>query len=65
MGIEQQREKLNINKSMLQKWRKQQDGLHQVKTKLGFRGNKVRWPELEDELEQWVVEQRAASRSGK
>ncbi|KAK6317614.1 hypothetical protein J4Q44_G00130140 [Coregonus suidteri] len=64
MGIEQQREKFNINESMVRKWRKQEDDLRQVKkTKQSFRGNKARWPQLEDKLEQWVVEQRAASRS--
>lgn len=54
----------NVNESMVRKWRKQQDALCQVKkTKQSFRGNKARWPQLEDQLEQWVVEQRAASRS--
>ncbi|KAK6299839.1 hypothetical protein J4Q44_G00298720 [Coregonus suidteri] len=54
----------NINESMVRKWRKQEDDLRQVnKTKQSFRGNKARWPQLEDKLEQWVVEQRAASRS--
>ncbi|XP_047456982.1 uncharacterized protein LOC125017634 isoform X2 [Mugil cephalus] len=49
---------------MVRKWRKQQDDLRQVKkTKQSFRGNKARWLQLEDKLEQWVVEQRAASRS--
>ncbi|KAF4092990.1 hypothetical protein AMELA_G00027190 [Ameiurus melas] len=51
----------NINESMVRKWRKQQDDLRQVKkTKQSFRGNKARWLHLEDKLEQWVVEQRAA-----
>lgn len=54
----------NVKESMVRKWRKQQDALCQVKkTKQSFRGNKARWPQLEDQLEQWVVEQRAASRS--
>uniref|UniRef100_A0A146PAS9 Tigger transposable element-derived protein 7 n=1 Tax=Fundulus heteroclitus TaxID=8078 RepID=A0A146PAS9_FUNHE len=54
----------NINESMVRKWRKQEDDLRQVKkTKRSFRGNKARWLPLEDKLEQWVVEQRAASRS--
>ncbi|XP_013880698.1 uncharacterized protein LOC106529748 [Austrofundulus limnaeus] len=54
----------NINESMVRKWRKQEDELRQVKkTKQSFRGNKARWPQLEDKLKQWVVEQRAASRS--
>ena len=54
----------NVNESMVRKWRKQEDDLRQVKkTKRSFRGNKARWLPLEDKLEQWVVEQRAASRS--
>ena len=54
----------NINESMVRKWRMQEDDLRQVKKiKQSFRGNKARWPRLEDKLEQWVVEQRAASRS--
>ena len=54
----------NINESMVQKWRKQADELRQVKkTKKSFRGNKARWPQLEDKLEQWVIEQRAATRA--
>ena len=54
----------NINESMVRKWRMQEDDLRQVKKiKQSFRGNKARWPQLEDKLEQWVVEQRAASRS--
>uniref|UniRef100_A0A8C5PNZ8 HTH CENPB-type domain-containing protein n=1 Tax=Leptobrachium leishanense TaxID=445787 RepID=A0A8C5PNZ8_9ANUR len=54
----------NINESMVRKWRKQEDALHQVKkTKLSFRGNKARWPQLEDKIEQWVIEQRTAGRS--
>ncbi|CAM4731030.1 unnamed protein product [Leuciscus chuanchicus] len=52
----------NINESMVRKWRKQEDDLRQVKkTKQSFRGKKARWPQLEDKLEQWVVEQRAAT----
>uniref|UniRef100_A0A8C5WM40 HTH CENPB-type domain-containing protein n=1 Tax=Leptobrachium leishanense TaxID=445787 RepID=A0A8C5WM40_9ANUR len=54
----------NINESMVRKWRKQEDALHQVKkTKLSFRGNKARWPQLEDKIEQCVIEQRTAGRS--
>ena len=46
----------NINESMVRKWRKQEDNLRQVKkTKQSFRGNKTRWPQLEDKLEQWVL----------
>lgn len=53
----------NVNESMVRKWRKQESELRQVKkSKLSFRGNKARWPELEDRVEQWVVEQRTAER---
>ncbi|TWW61089.1 hypothetical protein D4764_05G0011790 [Takifugu flavidus] len=48
---------------MVRKWRKQESELRQVrKTKLSFRGNKARWPELEDQVEQLVVEQRTTGR---
>ena len=54
----------NINESMIWKWRKQEDDLRQVKkTTQSFRGNNARWPQLEDKIEQWVIEQRAAGRS--
>lgn len=54
----------HINESMVRKWRKQEDDLRQVKkTTQSFRGNKARWPQLEDKIEQWVIEQRAAGRS--
>lgn len=54
----------NINESMVRKWRKQEDDLRQVKkTKKSFRGNKARWPQLEDKIEQWITEQRTAGRS--
>ena len=54
----------NINESMVQKWKKQENALSQVKkTQLSFQGHKARWPKLEDKLEQWVVEQRTAGRS--
>uniref|UniRef100_A0AAQ5WZQ5 HTH CENPB-type domain-containing protein n=2 Tax=Amphiprion ocellaris TaxID=80972 RepID=A0AAQ5WZQ5_AMPOC len=53
-----------INESMVRKWKKQENELRQVKkTKLSFRGNKARWPELEDRLEQWINDQRTAGRS--
>ncbi|KAJ1198869.1 hypothetical protein NDU88_002708 [Pleurodeles waltl] len=56
--------KLNINESMVLKWRKQENELRQIKkTKQSFRGNKSRWPQLEDQLEQWIIEQRTAGRS--
>ncbi|XP_005941610.1 E3 ubiquitin-protein ligase UHRF1-like isoform X4 [Simochromis diagramma] len=52
-----------INESMVRKWRKQEDELRQVEeTRQSFRGNKERWPQLEDTIEQWVIEQRTAGR---
>ena len=54
----------NINESMVRKWKNQEDDLHQVKkTKKSFRGNKARWPQLEDKIKQWIIEQRSAGRS--
>lgn len=54
----------HINESMVRKWRKQESELRQAKeTKQSFRGNKARWPQLEDRLEDWIVEERAAGRS--
>ena len=42
----------------------EEEDLRQVKkTKKSLRGHKARWPQLEDQLKQWVVEQRAANRS--
>ncbi|KAM7390881.1 hypothetical protein PAMA_008875 [Pampus argenteus] len=53
-----------INESMVRKWRKLENELRQVKkTQLSFRGHQARWPELEERLEQWIVEQRASRRS--
>ncbi|GAA6090359.1 pogo transposable element with KRAB domain [Tachysurus ichikawai] len=53
----------NINESMVRKWRKQENELRQVKkTKQSFRGNKARWPQLEDQLF-LIIEQRTAGRS--
>ncbi|TWW61075.1 hypothetical protein D4764_05G0011650 [Takifugu flavidus] len=53
----------NVNESMVRKWRIQESELRQVrKTKLSFRGNKARWPKLEDRVEQLVVEQRTTGR---
>ncbi|KAM8877328.1 ARL14 effector protein isoform 1-T1 [Synchiropus picturatus] len=54
----------DINESMVRKWRAQETELRQVKkTKRSFRGNKAKWPELEDRLEQWIVDRRAAGGS--
>ncbi|XP_035988201.1 uncharacterized protein LOC105923908 isoform X4 [Fundulus heteroclitus] len=54
----------SVNESMVRKWRKQEDDLrHAKKTTQSFRGNSARWPQVEDQIEQWVTEQRAAGRS--
>ena len=54
----------NINESMMHKWQQQEDELRVAKkTKKSFRGHKARWPQLEDRLERWISEQRAAGRS--
>ncbi|KAF4804536.1 pogo transposable element with KRAB domain-like protein [Turdus rufiventris] len=56
--------RFNINESMVRKWRKQEDDLRLAeKTKKSFRGNKARWPQLEDRLHRWISKQRAAGRS--
>ena len=52
----------NITESMVQKWKKQEDDLHQVKKTKSFRENKARWPQLEDKIEQWITEQRTADK---
>lgn len=53
-----------INESMVRKWRKLKNELRQVKkTQLSFRGHQARWPELEERLEQWIIEQRTSGRS--
>ncbi|KAL6491395.1 hypothetical protein MHYP_G00017400 [Metynnis hypsauchen] len=54
----------SVNESMVRKWRKQENELRQVKkSRQSFRGNNARWPQLEDQLEQWISEQRTAGRS--
>uniref|UniRef100_A0A3B3CPS1 HTH CENPB-type domain-containing protein n=1 Tax=Oryzias melastigma TaxID=30732 RepID=A0A3B3CPS1_ORYME len=54
----------NINESMVRNWRKQEAKLRRAKeTKQSFRGNKARWPQLEDQLEDWITEERSAGRS--
>uniref|UniRef100_A0A8C7X5T2 HTH CENPB-type domain-containing protein n=1 Tax=Oryzias sinensis TaxID=183150 RepID=A0A8C7X5T2_9TELE len=56
--------KFNINESMVRNWRKLENKLRQVKkTQLSFRGNKARWPELEDRLVRWINDQRTAGRN--
>lgn len=54
---------LGINESMVRRWRRQREELSQCKkSKKAFRGNKSRWPELEDFLEDWVNIQRTDGR---
>ncbi|XP_077453569.1 NEDD8-activating enzyme E1 catalytic subunit isoform X3 [Stigmatopora argus] len=49
---------------MIRKWRKQEKELRQVnKRKLSFHGNKARWPDLEEHLERWILDLRAAGRN--
>ncbi|KAJ8410039.1 hypothetical protein AAFF_G00210800 [Aldrovandia affinis] len=48
---------------MVRRWRRQREELAQCKkTKKAFRGNKSRWLELEDFLEDWLNTQRADGR---
>ncbi len=52
-----------VNESAIRGWRKQEDALKKTKkSRKAFRGDKARWPELEDRVEAWVNEQRAAGR---
>lgn len=54
---------LGINESMVRKWRSQQELLSRCKkTTKSFRGNRSRWPELENIMEDWVNTQRAGGR---
>jgi len=55
---------LNVDESMIRRWRKQEDELRQAKkSRKSFRGNTPRWPELEDALKHWVLEMRSVGRS--
>ena len=55
---------LNVNESMIRRWRKQEDELRQVKkSRKSFRGNTPRWAHLEDDLKNWVYEMRSVGRS--
>ena len=56
--------KYGVSEKVVRGWRKQKDVLRQMKkTKKALRGNKARWPDLEDQLESFVLEQRAACRA--
>uniref|UniRef100_A0A674MTW5 HTH CENPB-type domain-containing protein n=1 Tax=Takifugu rubripes TaxID=31033 RepID=A0A674MTW5_TAKRU len=55
--------KLNVNESMVRRWKRQREEPEQCKKmKKAFRGNKSRWPELENIPEDWVSTQRADGR---
>lgn len=55
--------KFNVSEKLVRDWRKQKDSLRSAKkTKKANRGKKPRWAELEDKLEHWILEQRAACR---
>ena len=52
-----------VNESIIRGWRKQEDALRKTKkTRKAFRGDKARWPQLEERVEAWVNELRAAGR---
>ena len=54
---------LGFDESLVRAWRKQEDELQQTKkTKKAFRGNNPRWSSLEDQVEEWILDQRAAGR---
>lgn len=56
--------KFGVSEKVIRGWRKQKDLLRQTrKTKKAFRGRTAFWPELEDKLEDFVLEQRAACRA--
>ncbi|GAA6227792.1 uncharacterized protein LOC120489360 isoform X3, partial [Lates japonicus] len=56
-------QELGLNESMVRRWKQQREELTQCKkTTKAFRGKKSRWPELENELEDWVNTQRADGR---
>lgn len=52
-----------VGESVIRGWRKQEDALKKTKkSRKAFRGDKARWPDLENRVEAWVNEQRAAGR---
>eukprot|EP00105_Crassostrea_gigas_P032465 XP_011455481.2 PREDICTED: uncharacterized protein LOC105347926 isoform X1 [Crassostrea gigas] len=55
--------KFGVGEKVIRGWRKQKLALQQTKkSKKSFRGHAAQWPDLEDKLEEYVKEQRAASR---
>lgn len=51
----------HVAESMVRKWRKQEPELRQVsQSRRSFRGNKARWPQLEDRVGRWAAGHAAA-----
>ena len=47
---------------MVRKWKQQKESLSLVKrSKLSFRSRKAMWPQLEEQLEEWILQQRKES----
>ena len=54
---------LSVNEKLIRYWRKQEGELSTCKAgQKSFRGPKCQWPDLENELEEWVGIQRAGGR---
>lgn len=55
--------KFGVNEKLVRDWRKAKDALKAMKkTKKANRGLKPRWPQLEEQVHKWVLEQRSAGR---
>ena len=55
--------KFGVSEKLVRDWRKAEETLIAMKkTKKANRGLKARWPELEERVHRWVIEQRAAGR---
>lgn len=56
--------KFGVHEKNIRSWRKQKDALRQTKkSQKAFRRHAPHWPDLEDKLETFVMEQRAACRA--
>lgn len=56
--------KFGVNEKLVRDWRKQKDALKKTKkSQKAFRTHAPRWPELEDRMEAFVLEQRSACRA--
>ena len=54
----------DVNESMVRKWKQQKESLSLAKwSKLSFRSRKAMWPQLEEQLEEWILQQKKESRS--